>query len=44
MVLPVDGLPPVEDAAEVTPEDARELSKLFLDRLQSLEEGTSEHS
>jgi RNA polymerase sigma-B factor len=36
--------PPVEDAAEVTPEDGRELSKLFLDRLQSLEEGTSEHS
>ncbi|MCS0638437.1 SigB/SigF/SigG family RNA polymerase sigma factor [Streptomyces sp. LP05-1] len=36
-------LPRIEDAAGIAPRDARELSKLFLDRLRSLEEGTREH-
>ncbi|MFD3579294.1 SigB/SigF/SigG family RNA polymerase sigma factor [Streptomyces sp. NPDC058644] len=36
-------LPWIEDAAKVTPRDARVLSRLFLDRLQALEEGTGEY-
>ncbi|MFF4646239.1 SigB/SigF/SigG family RNA polymerase sigma factor [Streptomyces sp. NPDC001389] len=36
-------LPPVEQARELSPADARELSRLFLARLRSLEEGTREH-
>ncbi|MEU3466246.1 RNA polymerase sigma factor SigF [Streptomyces sp. NPDC006733] len=36
-------LPWIEDAGKVAPADARELSKLFFDRLQSLEEGTREY-
>ncbi|MYS21720.1 RNA polymerase sigma-B factor [Streptomyces sp. DvalAA-14] len=37
-------LPWIEDAGKVAPGDARELSKLFFDRLRSLEEGTREYS
>ncbi|MFI1095523.1 SigB/SigF/SigG family RNA polymerase sigma factor [Streptomyces sp. NPDC020917] len=41
---PVDdatgGLPWIDDATGVAPKDARELSRLFFDRLQELEEGT----
>ncbi|MCZ4103761.1 MULTISPECIES: RNA polymerase sigma factor SigF [Streptomyces] len=36
------GLPWIEDAGNVAPADAREMSRLFFDRLQSLEEGTRE--
>ncbi|OQR64469.1 B/F/G family RNA polymerase sigma-70 factor [Streptomyces maremycinicus] len=36
-------LPWIEDGGKVAPRDARELSKLFLDRLQVLEEGTREY-
>ncbi|MEV0600246.1 RNA polymerase sigma factor SigF [Streptomyces sp. NPDC050315] len=36
-------LPWVEDAAKVAPRDAKALSKLFLERLSSLEEGTHEY-
>ncbi|MEU9205666.1 RNA polymerase sigma factor SigF [Streptomyces sp. NPDC048332] len=36
-------LPWIEDTGKVAPKDARALSKLFLDRLQVLEEGTREH-
>ncbi|MFD6425630.1 SigB/SigF/SigG family RNA polymerase sigma factor [Streptomyces sp. NPDC060198] len=36
-------LPWVEDAGKVAPKDARALSKLFFDRLQTVEEGTREH-
>ncbi|MBM7171467.1 SigB/SigF/SigG family RNA polymerase sigma factor [Streptomyces sp. G44] len=32
------------DASEVAPKDARELSKLFFDRLKTLEEGSPEHT
>jgi RNA polymerase sigma-B factor len=37
-------LPWVEDAGKVAPRDARELSKVFFDRLRSLEEGTPEYA
>lgn len=37
---PETGLPTVDDPARIAPGDARELTKLFLDRLQHLEEGT----
>jgi RNA polymerase sigma-B factor len=40
----ITDLPWIEDAGKVAPSDARELSKLFFDRLQSLEEGTREYS
>ncbi|WP_406457697.1 RNA polymerase sigma factor SigF [Streptomyces sp. NBC_00876] len=36
-------LPWIENTGEVAPKDARALSKLFLDRLQDLEEGTHEY-
>ncbi|WP_327270772.1 RNA polymerase sigma factor SigF (plasmid) [Streptomyces sp. NBC_01218] len=36
-------LPWIEDTGKVAPKDARALSKLFFDRLQTLEEGTREH-
>ncbi|MEV7084899.1 RNA polymerase sigma factor SigF [Streptomyces sp. NPDC093085] len=36
-------LPRIEDPARVAPRDARELSKLFFDRLRDLEEGTPEY-
>ncbi|MFD8777143.1 SigB/SigF/SigG family RNA polymerase sigma factor [Streptomyces sp. NPDC059916] len=39
----VGELPWIEDAGKVAPKDARNLSKLFFDRLQLLEEGTREH-
>ncbi|MFE4912650.1 RNA polymerase sigma factor SigF [Streptomyces sp. NPDC056652] len=39
----VGELPWIEDAGKVAPRDARELSKLFFDRLQVVEEGTREH-
>jgi len=39
----VGGLPWIEDGAKVAPKDARELSRLFLDRLRELEEGTREY-
>ncbi len=39
----VQGLPWIEDAGKVAPKDARAVSKLFFDRLQTLEEGTREH-
>ncbi|WP_329371894.1 SigB/SigF/SigG family RNA polymerase sigma factor [Streptomyces sp. NBC_00669] len=38
------GLPWIEHATRVAPEDARVLSKLFFDRLQELEEGTPAYS
>ncbi len=38
------GLPWIDDATSVAPQDARALSKLFFDRLQELEEGTSAYS
>ncbi|MER7819340.1 SigB/SigF/SigG family RNA polymerase sigma factor [Streptomyces sp. NPDC096153] len=37
------GLPPVDRATEISPEDARELTLLFLERLGELEEGTREY-
>jgi len=37
------GLPWIEEAGTVAPEDARDLSKLFFARLHSLEEGTPEY-
>ncbi|WP_333770858.1 SigB/SigF/SigG family RNA polymerase sigma factor [Streptomyces sp. IBSBF 2435] len=40
----IAGLPWVEDAGKVAPKDARELSRLFFDRLRTLEEGTREYS
>ncbi|MEW1632989.1 SigB/SigF/SigG family RNA polymerase sigma factor [Streptomyces sp. NPDC093801] len=40
---PAGALPRVEEARELSPADARELSRLFLVRLRSLEEGTREH-
>ncbi|GGL62938.1 RNA polymerase sigma factor [Streptomyces fumigatiscleroticus] len=36
-------LPEVADPSKVSPTDARGLSKLFLDRMATLEEGTAEH-
>ncbi|MFB8183584.1 SigB/SigF/SigG family RNA polymerase sigma factor [Streptomyces sp. NPDC055966] len=36
-------LPEVVDPSHVMPRDARELSRLFFDQLQQLEEGTAEH-
>ncbi|MET7568949.1 SigB/SigF/SigG family RNA polymerase sigma factor [Streptomyces sp. NPDC005492] len=39
----VDDLPWIEDGSKVAPQDARTLSRLFLDRLQVLEEGTREY-
>jgi RNA polymerase sigma-B factor len=38
------GLPWIDDATGVAPKDARELSKLFFDRLQELEEGSHAYS
>ncbi|MFD7629521.1 SigB/SigF/SigG family RNA polymerase sigma factor [Streptomyces sp. NPDC059851] len=40
---PLDVLPPNTPPRELAPADARELSKLFLVRLRSLEEGTREY-
>ncbi|MEU2561337.1 RNA polymerase sigma factor SigF [Streptomyces longispororuber] len=37
------GLPWIEEAVDVAPRDARELTKLFVDRLRGLEEGTREY-
>ncbi|MER6394345.1 RNA polymerase sigma factor SigF, partial [Streptomyces sp. NPDC001523] len=42
-VQPARDLPRIEDARQVAPSDARELSRLFLVRLRSLEEGTREY-
>jgi len=39
----VTELPWIEEAGKVAPKDARALSKLFFDRLQSLEEGTRDY-
>ncbi|QJT06660.1 SigB/SigF/SigG family RNA polymerase sigma factor [Streptomyces asoensis] len=39
----MDELPWIEDGGKVAPKDARVLSKLFLDRLRDLEEGTREY-
>ncbi|MGW2282058.1 RNA polymerase sigma factor SigF [Streptomyces sp. NPDC001770] len=36
-------LPWIEEAGKVAPQDARALSKIFFDRLQTVEEGTREH-
>ncbi|MFF7340960.1 RNA polymerase sigma factor SigF [Streptomyces sp. NPDC008163] len=36
-------LPWIEDTGKVAPKDARALSKMFLDQLQTLEEGTREY-
>ncbi|WP_327180137.1 RNA polymerase sigma factor SigF [Streptomyces sp. NBC_01335] len=36
----VEDLPWVEDAGKIAPQDARSLSKVFFDRLRTLEEGT----
>ncbi|MFE9845095.1 SigB/SigF/SigG family RNA polymerase sigma factor [Streptomyces goshikiensis] len=41
--LPSRILPQFDDARQVAPADARELSRLFLIRLRSLEEGTREY-
>ncbi|MFE7775191.1 SigB/SigF/SigG family RNA polymerase sigma factor [Streptomyces sp. NPDC057445] len=38
-----DDLPWIEDGSKIAPKDARVLSRLFLDRLRALEEGTSEY-
>ncbi|MCM2577085.1 SigB/SigF/SigG family RNA polymerase sigma factor [Streptomyces meridianus] len=38
-----EALPEVTDARKVTPGDARDMSKVFFDRLQTLEEGTHEY-
>ncbi|WP_407078236.1 RNA polymerase sigma factor SigF [Streptomyces sp. NPDC001642] len=38
-----DDLPWIEDGAKVAPNDARAMSRLFLDQLQVLEEGTREY-
>ena len=38
-----DDLPWIEDGGKVAPKDARVLSRLFLDRLRELEEGTREY-
>jgi RNA polymerase sigma-B factor len=43
VALAVD-LPWIENAGKVAPKDARELSRQFFDRLQSLEEGTQDYS
>ncbi|MFH7599907.1 SigB/SigF/SigG family RNA polymerase sigma factor [Streptomyces racemochromogenes] len=40
---PAGALPAVERARELSPADARELSRLFLARLRATEEGTREH-
>ncbi|MGW2822904.1 RNA polymerase sigma factor SigF [Streptomyces sp. NPDC001443] len=37
------GLPFIDTPSQVSPKDARELSRRFFDRLATLEEGTSEH-
>ncbi|MFC8062569.1 RNA polymerase sigma factor SigF [Streptomyces sp. NPDC057293] len=37
------GLPEIADPSKVAPRDARELSRLFFDRLSKLEEGTPEY-
>ncbi|MFI6727122.1 RNA polymerase sigma factor SigF [Streptomyces sp. R-74717] len=39
----IGDLPWIEDAGRIAPPDARELSRLFFDRLQVLEEGTPAH-
>jgi len=39
----VETLPRIEDPSKIAPRDARELSKLFFDQLQVLEEGTHEY-
>ncbi|MGW6993026.1 SigB/SigF/SigG family RNA polymerase sigma factor [Streptomyces sp. NPDC054946] len=39
----VEPLPQIDNAREVAPTDARELSRLFLQRLRELEEGTREY-
>ncbi|MDJ0347677.1 sigma-70 family RNA polymerase sigma factor, partial [Streptomyces sp. PH10-H1] len=36
-------LPWIEEAGKMAPKDAREMSRLFFDRLQALEEGTREY-
>ncbi|WP_329171878.1 MULTISPECIES: SigB/SigF/SigG family RNA polymerase sigma factor [unclassified Streptomyces] len=38
------GLPLIDDATAVAPQDARTLSKMFFDRLQEMEEGTAAYS
>jgi RNA polymerase sigma-B factor len=38
-----NGLPWIEDARKVAPRDARALSKVFIDRLKVLDEGTREY-
>ncbi|MFD9538131.1 SigB/SigF/SigG family RNA polymerase sigma factor [Streptomyces sp. NPDC060010] len=40
---PAHDLPHIDDARQVAPADARELSRLFLVRLRSLEEGTRQY-
>ncbi|MER6075600.1 RNA polymerase sigma factor SigF [Streptomyces sp. NPDC001817] len=39
----VEGLPEVADPSQVAPRDARQLTRLFFDRLAVLEEGTPEY-
>ncbi|GAA0460328.1 SigB/SigF/SigG family RNA polymerase sigma factor [Streptomyces stramineus] len=43
MPVGVGELPWIEEAGKVAPRDARELSKVFFDRLRTLEEGTAEY-
>ncbi|MER5966119.1 RNA polymerase sigma factor SigF [Streptomyces sp. NPDC002057] len=38
-----EGLPVLESPSKVAPKDARELSKLFFDRIAAMEEGTREY-
>ncbi|MGR3867663.1 SigB/SigF/SigG family RNA polymerase sigma factor [Streptomyces graminifolii] len=40
---PTDDLPWIENGGKVAPKDARVLTRLFLDRLQEVEEGTREY-
>ncbi|MEE4546321.1 RNA polymerase sigma factor SigF [Streptomyces sp. V4-01] len=40
----VGGLPFIEDPGKTAPKDARQLTRLFVERLQELEEGTPEYS
>lgn len=39
----ISGLPWIEEGGKGAPEDARVLSRLFMDRLRGLEEDTQEH-
>ncbi|MFJ9406860.1 SigB/SigF/SigG family RNA polymerase sigma factor [Streptomyces sp. NPDC101393] len=42
-LAPSDALPRIEDPGSIAPADAREMTRLFLQRLETLEEGTHEY-